>query len=158
MAAVATPGPQRTAWTWPLEPQPGVVAGFDPPDERWGRGHRGVDLAASVGQRVLSPTPGRVSFAGTIAGRGVVVVTHDGGLRSTFEPVRDQVEVGTSVRGGEAVAAVDGAPGHCQPKTCLHWGVLRGETYLDPLALLTRRPIVLLPLSDAQPRPQPVMR
>lgn len=138
--------PARSAWSWPLDPAPSVVAAFDPPDQRWGRGHRGVDLAATVNQPVLSPADGRVSFAGTIAGRGVVVIAHEGGLRSTFEPVRAQAEVGTAVPGGGVVAVVDDTPGHCAPSTCLHWGVLRGETYVDPLSFLTRRPIVLLPL------------
>jgi murein DD-endopeptidase MepM/ murein hydrolase activator NlpD len=99
-----------------------------------------------VDQAVLAPADGRVSFAGTIAGRGVVVVAHEGGLRSTFEPVQGQAEVGTAVRRGEVVAVLADTLGHCEPSTCLHWGVLRGETYLDPLSFLTRRPIVLLPL------------
>lgn len=135
-----------SAWTWPLRPRPEVVAGFDPPDVRWGSGHRGVDLAAQVGQQLLAPAPGEVSFAGVIAGRGVVVVQHDNGLRSTFEPVTGTVSVGTLVDPGESVGEVADTPGHCAPATCVHWGLLRGETYLDPLSLLTRRPIVLLPL------------
>lgn len=111
-----------------------------------------MDLAARVGQPVLTPTSGRVSFAGTIAGRGVVVVAHRGGLRSTFEPVRGQAPVGTAVRPGDVVAVLDATAGHCAPETCLHWGVLRGETYLDPLGFLTRRPIILLPLESSAGR------
>ncbi|WP_347352610.1 M23 family metallopeptidase, partial [Intrasporangium sp.] len=144
--AAGTPAPQRAGWRWPLDPRPEILGPFDPPAEPWGRGHRGVDLAAAVGQAVLSPADGRVGFAGTIAGRGVVVIVHAGGLRSTFEPVRDQIAVGTAVRAGQPVAAVDATAGHCAPATCLHWGVLRGDSYLDPVTLLTRRPIVLLPL------------
>jgi murein DD-endopeptidase MepM/ murein hydrolase activator NlpD len=122
------------------------MARFDPPDVRWGSGHRGVDLGAQVGQEVVSPTAGRVSFAGVIAGRGVVVVQHAGGLRSTFEPVAGTVPVGSPVAQGDPVGELTDVPGHCAPATCLHWGLLRGETYLDPLTLLIRRPIVLLPL------------
>ncbi|MDN5794993.1 MAG: M23 family metallopeptidase [Intrasporangium sp.] len=144
--AAASLAPNQTGWTWPLDPQPRVLGPFDPPAEQWGRGHRGVDLSAAVGRPVLSPAGGRVSFAGTIAGRGVVVVAHEGGLRSTFEPVRHQAPVGTTVRAGDLVAVVDETAGHCAPATCLHWGVLRGDTYLDPLSLMTRRRIVLLPL------------
>lgn len=145
-AEAASAAPRATVWTWPLDPKPTLVSGFDPPQERWGRGHRGVDLAAEVGQPVLAPTSGRISFAGTIAGRGVVVVVHAGGVRSTFEPVQDQARVGTAVQKGDVVAILGETAGHCEPATCLHWGVLRGDTYLNPLSFLTRRPIVLLPL------------
>ena len=71
---------------WPLRPTPEVVAGFDPPDSPYGAGHRGVDLAGSVGQVVHTALAGRVTFAGSIAGRGVVVVDH-GPTRTTYEPV-----------------------------------------------------------------------
>jgi murein DD-endopeptidase MepM/ murein hydrolase activator NlpD len=82
-----------------------------------------------------------------LAGRGVVVVTHAGGLRSTFEPVDGALPVGAMVAAGARVGRLAMTPTHCEPAVCLHWGVLRGRTYLDPLALLGRRPIVLLPLA-----------
>ena len=38
----------------------------------------------------------------------------------------------------------------CRPGTaCLHWGLLRGDTYLDPLALITQGRLRLLPLGGA---------
>jgi murein DD-endopeptidase MepM/ murein hydrolase activator NlpD len=135
-----------SSWVWPLDPRPAVVNAFDPPERRWEQGHRGVDLAASVGQVVVSPTAGEVAFAGVVAGRGVVVVKHANGLRSTFEPVAGAPAVGDHVSRGEAVGRVAGAGTHCEPAVCLHWGVLRGRDYLDPLAFIDRPPIVLLPL------------
>lgn len=133
-------------WAWPLEPEPEVVRRFDPPDQPWLPGHRGVDLAGSVGQTVLAPTDGRVSWTGVIAGRAVVVVTHDEGLRSTFEPVGRAPAVGTTVVRGHRVGEITSAAGHCAPRTCLHWGVLRGETYLDPMTFVGRPRVILLPL------------
>ncbi|MCU1538432.1 MAG: Peptidase [Humibacillus sp.] len=132
-------------WSWPLQPEPRVVRGFDPPDRPWLAGHRGVDLAAAVGQTVHSPAPGTVTYAGRLAGRGVLVVTHAGGLRSTFEPVAATSAVGTSVAESAPVGTVSAEPGHCAPATCLHWGVLRGRTYLDPLTFVGRGPVILLP-------------
>ena len=82
-----------------------------------------------------------------VAGRGVVVVTHPGRQRSTFAPVTSWAAVGTRVSAGDTVGRVADGPGHCDAATCLHWGVLRGRVYLDPLGLLARRPVVLLPLS-----------
>ena len=136
----------HATWVWPLDPEPRVVRGFDPPDQPWGAGHRGVDLAAAVGQQVRSPEAGTVTWAGVLAGRGVLVVTHPGGLRSTLEPVTATVPVGAGVGRGGAVGTVAAEPGHCAPSTCLHWGVRRGRQYLDPLAFVGRAPIVLLPL------------
>lgn len=139
-------------WEWPLSPVPVVVARFDPPPDPWSAGHRGVDLLAAVGQSVLAPESGSVSFAGMVAGRPVVVVTHPGGLRSTFEPVAALVPVGTPLAAGSAVGTVSPASGHCAPATCMHWGVIRGNTYLDPLAFVAQRRVVLLPLHPSLPQ------
>ncbi|TQM62600.1 M23 family metallopeptidase [Humibacillus xanthopallidus] len=145
-ATVSAPPQQEARWAWPIEPAPEVARRFDPPDQPWLPGHRGVDLVGAVGQVVRSPTDGTVTYAGRLAGRGVVVVTHAGGLRSTFEPVSSTVRVGSLVSQSDPVGQISGEVGHCSPATCLHWGVLRGRTYLDPLAFVGRGRIVLLPL------------
>ena len=82
-----------TTGGWPLEGTPTVEHAFDPPDQPWLPGHRGVDLEARPGQRVLAPADGRVVFVGTVGGKPVVVIDH-GGVRSTFEPVEASVRVG----------------------------------------------------------------
>ncbi len=66
--------PGSATGVWPLDPRPAVVAGFDPPLSAYGAGHRGVDLAGAPGQQVRAAAAGRVTFAGSLAGRGVVVV------------------------------------------------------------------------------------
>ena len=146
VATKPTVGAAAAGWAWPLAPRPAVVHAFDPPERRWEPGHRGVDLASSVGEQVLSPTSGEVTFAGSLAGRGVVVVTHANGLRSTFEPVDAGRAVGETVGRGDVVGRVSRTGTHCEPTVCLHWGVLRGRDYLDPLAFIGRPPVVLLPL------------
>ncbi len=143
---------------WPLVPAPAVVEDFRPPSTPYGAGHRGVDLAGSPGQVVRAAAGGRVTYAGSLAGRGVVVVVH-GTTRTTYEPVRATVEVGTVVGPGDPVGRLETAGGHCAPATCLHWGLLEGGTYLDPLALLGTGPVRLLPLEGATgpvlaPRPR----
>ncbi len=142
--------PVATRWASPVPGPPVVVHGFDPPDVPWARGHRGVDLAAAVGQEVLTPADGHVSFVGVVVDRGVLTVTHRDGLRSSFEPVASSLAVGDLVRQGDEVATVDSVPGHCAPAACLHWGVREGEQYLDPMVVLRGGPVVLLPLSPAR--------
>lgn len=137
-----------------VDPPAGVDRRFDPPEQEWGAGHRGVDLVAPAGTRVVSPGPGVVTFAGQVARRGVVVVTHPDGLRTSLEPVAASVPVGTAVTAGAVIGVVEGSPAgpgdgttgtHCAPRSCVHWGVRRGERYIDPLSLLDRPLIVLLP-------------
>jgi len=98
-----------------------------------------------------------VSYAAVLAGRGVMTVKHDGGLRTTYEPVVATAAVGRRVAAGDAIGVlVAGHPG-CPRIACLHWGLLRGNVYLDPLSLLDAGPVRLLPLAGSgqagEPRP-----
>ena len=136
------------AGVWPLDPQPVVVAVFDPPSSPFGNGHRGVDLAARPGAWIRSAVAGRVSFVGVIAGRGVVVVDH-GSTRTTYEPVAGVLAEGATVTAGQVIGVLELAGSHCLPSACLHWGWIQGSTYLDPLRLVGGAPEVrLLPWSQ----------
>jgi murein DD-endopeptidase MepM/ murein hydrolase activator NlpD len=156
LVALCWPSPAGAAETdpvgvWPLRPEPEVVAGFDPPDSPWGSGHRGVDLLGTAGQVVRAALPGRVSFAGALAGRGVVVVDH-GGTRTTYEPVDANVSLGDPVAAGDPIGRLALPGSHCLPRACLHWGWIEGaDTYLDPLRLVGAGPVRLLPLWRAEP-------
>jgi murein DD-endopeptidase MepM/ murein hydrolase activator NlpD len=136
----------RAGYRWPLAPAPRVLRRFAVGPAPWSPGHRGVDLAATAGQRVLAAGPGVVTFAGRIAGVGAVSLAHAGGIRTTYQPVTAAVRVGEHVAAGQVLGKVSDWPGHC-PGPCLHWGALHGSTYLDPLVLLGLVPPVLLPLS-----------
>ncbi len=146
-SAAVDPAPDPVG-VWPLLPRPEVVTGFDPPDVRWSPGHRGVDLSGQVGQRVRVALPGVVTYAGPIAGRGVVVVSH-GETRTTYEPVHPSVRVGEPVGAGDGIGVLELFGSHCFPAGCLHWGWRRGERYLDPLRLVGAVPVRLLPLWPA---------
>lgn len=152
-APAATPfGQQRTtpqdSYVWPLPGLPRVGRAFEPPETTYGRGHRGVDLVAAAGSLVLAAGAGTVVFAGPLAGRGVVSVQHPDGLRTTYEPVTAAVSAGDEVLQGAALGTLE--PGHtgCPAPVCLHWGVRRGTEYLDPLRLLGRWEVRLLPWAD----------
>lgn len=126
-----------TGFVLPLPPPPVVLTPFAPPQNRYGAGHRGVDLAADVGAVVTAAGAGRVVFAGELAGRGVVSVEHDGGLRTTYEPVTSTVTVGSAVAAGAPIGTLQAGHPGCAPTSCLHWGArLPGEVYIDPMALL----------------------
>ena len=150
--AGAEPRVDAHAAVWPLDPRPQVVDGFAPPAEEWGAGHRGVDLLGTPGQRVRAARSGTVTFAGMLAGRGVVVVGH-GPTRTTYEPVSASVRVGDEVRAGQPIGAMETFGSHCWPRSCLHWGLIEDETYLNPLTLVGAGPVRLLPLFSELPRP-----
>ena len=130
---------------WPVDGTPRIVRRFDPPPEPWLAGHRGVDLAAAPGATVRAASDGRVLFAGPVGGRGVVSVTHTGGLRTTYEPVTPAVAAGDLVSAGDILGTLDVGHGGC-PAACLHWGLRRGDVYLDPLLLLGLGRMRLKPL------------
>lgn len=138
---LATP----TDGTWRLPGDGPVLRPANIPRSPWAAGHRGLDVGLGAGADVASPADGIVRFVGQVAGRGVLVVEHAGGLRSTLEPVAASTTVGTPVAAGAVVGALTTEPGHCAPRSCLHWGVRLGSTYIDPATLLTRPRIILLP-------------
>ena len=133
-------------WSWPLNPRPSLLRAFDPPAKPWLSGHRGVDLRATHdGAPVTSPAAGTVSFVGVVVDRPVITVDHGNGLRSSFEPVESGLLRGATVAEGDVLGSSQA--GHCGRDPCIHWGVRRGEDYLNPLAfVMDLRPSVLLPL------------
>ena len=147
LATAPAHGQPRPGFRWPLPGMPAVTRGFQPPQTAWGPGHRGVDLEGYDGERVLASGAGRVTYAGLLAGRGVVAVSHPGGLRTTYEPVTPTVRVGARVAEGSVLGSLRAGHASCRAaQVCLHWGLLRGHTYLDPLALVRPAPVRLLPL------------
>ncbi|GAB3298795.1 peptidoglycan DD-metalloendopeptidase family protein [Epidermidibacterium keratini] len=146
--APAQAAPQvSTSWSWPLTP-PQVTRYFDPPAVKWGAGHRGVDLAGGAGQPVSAAGDGTVAFVGMVAGRPVISIDHPSGLRTTYEPVASTLTAGATVSEGQQIGVLDAGHAGCPVAACLHWGVRRGETYLNPLILLGLLEVRLLPLAD----------
>ena len=146
LAALVLLSDPRAGFGWPLAGTPVVERRFDPPESDYGAGHRGVDLAADVGEEVLAAGAGTVTYAGLLAGRGVVAVTHAGGLRTTYEPVDASVLLGDVVETGDVLGTVATGHASCRTGTCLHWGLRRGDAYLDPLVLVLGGPVRLLPV------------
>jgi murein DD-endopeptidase MepM/ murein hydrolase activator NlpD len=128
-----------------------VLRAFDPPDKPWMSGHRGVDLEATHdGVPVTSPASGTVTFVGVVVDRPVITIDHGGGLRSSFEPIESPLTAGAVVAKGEIIGTLK--PGHCGAVDCVHWGVRRGDDYVNPLEFVTElRPSILLPVSRAGP-------
>jgi murein DD-endopeptidase MepM/ murein hydrolase activator NlpD len=129
-ARAATAG----GWTWPVVGP--VIQTFDPPDTPYGSGHRGIDIAASVGTTVVAPADGTVTFAGPVGGYLFVTIDHGGGLSSTYSWLSAKlVRKGDRVLQGQPLALTGwGHPG--APIPHLHLGVKLDGAYVDPLSYL----------------------
>lgn len=145
------PSVPAIARSWPVGARPTVLRTWEPPATAYSRGHRGVDLAATPGTPVRAVAAGRVLYAGRVAGKGVISLELTGtDLRTTYEPVRATVSKGDEVTPGEVIGTVEATGSHCTAP-CVHWGLRRSETYLNPLSLLPpwllhRGPSRLLPV------------
>lgn len=148
-AALPSGFAQAAAWVAPLPEPLTVTRPFDPPDHPYGPGHRGVDLGGHPGQDVRAAGAGTVVYAGQLAGRGVISIQHADGLRTTYEPVAAAVAAGFVVSIGQVIGTLDAGHAGCPASACLHWGLRRGEVYLNPLSLLRVGPVRLLPRYDA---------
>ena len=109
------------------------------PMTEYGEGHRGIDLASFIGEEVLSPANGVISFSGKVGYRNVVSVQFGNSLTSSLEPVCSDVVEGTEVLMGDVIGLV------CQPDpeylwhcemSCLHFGTRSEAGYFSPLALI----------------------
>jgi len=139
---------QMITWVAPIQNYLIITRGFDPPAATWLPGHRGVDLAAAIGTPVVAAGSGVITWASVIAGRGVVVVLHPDGRRTTYEPLTPEVAVGEVVIPGQVLGTISSGTGHCgRGPGCLHWGLRLGQEYLDPMSLLRPGDPELLPLT-----------
>ncbi len=122
-----------------------VSRSFEAPAHRYAAGHRGVDLRVGAGDTVAAPRAGTVVFRGSVAGRGVLVLDHGDGLRSTLEPVRSTLDPGARVLAGAVVGHLTDEGHGSSGGPVLHWGIRTVDgSYLDPMLLIRGDTIVLL--------------
>ena len=139
-AAPAIADPQR--WIWPLAGA--VITPYDNDNSRpYAAGmHRGIDIAAPVGTKVVSARSGSVAYAGSLgfSGLTVAIATSDGAYVTSYLHLsRISVKRGDALEAGGEVGEVGttGTPSASEPH--LHFGVRQAEApehYVDPQSLL----------------------
>jgi murein DD-endopeptidase MepM/ murein hydrolase activator NlpD len=140
-------GTARAGTCWRPPVAAAVRQPYREPACRWCPGHRGIDYGTAPGTAVHAVATGRATFVGTVAGTDYVVVRHADGVRVTYGNVStSSIEDGALVIRGARIGSTVGA---------LHFGVRRGDRYVDPAPLigtLTYSPR-LIPIDGSEPAP-----
>jgi murein DD-endopeptidase MepM/ murein hydrolase activator NlpD len=132
-------GNAESRWSWPLVGE--IIHGFEGPATAWAAGHRGIDIQAAPGSEVRSPVPGRVTFVGPVAGRGVIVLRTLDDTDVTLEPIEPAVLLGDVVNSGDTVGFLRG--GHLGTNS-LHLGLRVAGEYVDPTPYLPLQPRIVV--------------
>lgn len=100
------------------------------------RAHKGVDLAAPEGTRIVAPAAGRVSSIGWHFGYGLTVeLQHSGDIATRYAHCRSAlVHVGDLVSAGDPIATVGESGLATGPH--VHFEVLVHGTQVDPIHFL----------------------
>lgn len=123
-------------WQWPVAEDDGVIISseFGP---RWGKEHRGLDLAGETGVPIYAAADGKVVYSGNgLRGYGnVVIIQHDDNLTSLYaHNEKLLVKEGATVNAGERIAALGSTGRSTGPH--LHFEIREGEDHVDPRRFL----------------------
>lgn len=140
---------EKLTATW-VSPVPAmeIIEAFDPPEEKWSRGHRGIDVLAVGGEPLRAPAAGVIRFRGSVAGTQTVSIETESGFVVSFQPATSDLKMGESFAPGAMIGAV-GEGSHCD-RSCLHlgvWPAASNRKYLDPAQFFGQEQSLLLPLS-----------
>ena len=120
-------------YRWPLDA--GIISSEY--GERWGKIHKGIDIAADTGEPVYAVAAGEVIYAGDgLTGYGnVVIVRHDKKLTSLYAHNTElKVKVGDQVKQGALIALL-GSTGHSTGPH-VHFEFRDGDVAVNPHTLL----------------------
>lgn len=100
------------------------------------RAHRGVDVSAPMGARIVAPAAGRVRFVGWRFGYGLTVeLTHRGNIVTLYAHCRTaSVREGQTVAAGQPIATVGSSGLSTGPH--VHFEVLSRGISVDPIKFL----------------------
>jgi murein DD-endopeptidase MepM/ murein hydrolase activator NlpD len=154
-ALLVLPPPARAGadWDWPVQGE--VITPYQNGEDPYAAGqHRGIDIAAEVGQPVVAATRGAVTFAGTAGSSGLTVAvrTSDGRFDTSYLHLSAiSVRRGDAVDQGQRIGAAGTSGRRSAERPHLHFGVREAgsdHAYRDPLGFLP-------PLTPPAAEPEP---
>ena len=132
-AAPALPARYAGHLRWPLDA--GVVSSEF--GARWGKLHKGIDIAADTGEPVYAVADGAVIYAGSgLRGYGnVVIIQHDSQLSTLYAHNSElKVKQGDRVTQGMLLALLGSTGRSTGPH--VHFEIREGDTAVNPRAVL----------------------
>ncbi len=98
--------------------------------------HTGIDITGSYGATITASSGGRVSFTGYKGGYGnTVIIDHGNGYKTLYAHCSSiSVSVGTTVKQGQAIAAVGTSGVATGPH--LHFEIIKNGSPIDPQSML----------------------
>jgi len=118
--------------------------------ERWGKVHKGMDMAADAGEPVYAIAAGEVIYAGDgLRGYGnVVILRHDRKTSSLYAHNSElKVKQGDQVAQGSLIALL-GSTGHSTGPH-VHFEIRDGDTAVNPRTVLPKPKVALEPNSPS---------
>jgi len=132
-SVASTPPHGNGAYHWPVEA--GVISSEY--GARWGKMHKGIDIAAEVGEPVYAVADGEVIYAGDgLRGYGnVIIIQHADRVSSLYAHNSElKVKQGDHVAQGTLVALM-GSTGHSTGPH-VHFELRQGDVAVNPHSLL----------------------
>src|SRR6478672_10995682 len=133
------------AWTWPISGPVLQGFAFDKENPLVPGQHRGIDIQGALGDPVVAPAAGTVTFTGKVAANGLTITiqTADGYAVTLLHLGSFLVPTGAVVAEGQPVALVGTSGVLSHPVPYVQLGIRVGsdpQGYLDPLGFLPPLP------------------
>jgi murein DD-endopeptidase MepM/ murein hydrolase activator NlpD len=132
--------PISSSWQMPFLTPHALIRPYLQPNSDYSAGHRGIDLAAELGEVIFAPADGEIRFSGKIVDRGVLSINHAGGMISELEPICTSLKPGETVKKGQPVGSLCKPDAsyktHCPRSACVHFSLRIAGAYASPQALI----------------------
>jgi murein DD-endopeptidase MepM/ murein hydrolase activator NlpD len=126
LSQVSTATAASNCWRAPVDAP--ISDPYREPACRWCPGNRGIEYDTPPGVAVIAVASGRVTFVGSIAGTGYMVVRHANGVRTTYGNISNgRFRRGDLVIRGVQVGSTAGR---------FHFGVRDVVGYVDPAPMI----------------------
>ncbi|MDI6688899.1 MAG: M23 family metallopeptidase [Actinomycetota bacterium] len=117
---------QEVSFIWPVKGE--IITRFD------GSKHRGIDIKASVGEKVIAAAQGSVHWVGkTPRGEPYISIDHPNDLTTTYISVDASVHKGQWVNQGDPIGIISSVGEISSPIPHLHLGMFWTRTRGDPV-------------------------
>ncbi|MEZ5653886.1 MAG: M23 family metallopeptidase [Burkholderiaceae bacterium] len=132
------PGSDTSDWRWPVDA--GIITSKF--GARWGKQHRGMDIAGAIGEPIIAVADGEVIYSDNkMRGYGNVIVVKHANDMTTLYAHNDKLvsKRGDRVVKGTVIAYLGNTGRSTGPHT--HFEIRQGKVALDPVAVLPTAPL-----------------